>query len=425
MTALNELTAHQAAQAIRDRACRSEDLVAACLERIESREAEVGAWAYLDGDAALKAARDCDRKRADGPLHGVPVAIKDIIDTADMPTALGTSIYAGRRPSWDAACVSLIRQAGGVVLGKTVTTELAYFAPGKTRNPHNLDHTPGGSSSGTAAAVADFMVPVGLGTQTAASVIRPAAFCGVTGYKGSHGTFSLAGIRPFAESLDSLGVISRCVADARLLRSVLRRQTTHQRDGRSHVPWRLGMCRTPHWQQASEASQSAFDKAADVLSNAGADIAELDLPTSFDDLADHHVTVMAWEAAANYAYEHHAHRLALSDHLVALLDRGAETPEADYVIAKRRIADCAEHMAVVWNAHDVIVTPSAPGEAPHCDAGTGDPIFCRMWTALGLPAITIPIDLGPQGLPLGIQFIGPIGEDELLLDVALWAESLR
>ena len=220
---IHELTASDAAARIRSGKLTSVSLVSACLARIEAREREVGAWQFIDPDLALEQARTADRNPSRGALHGVPIGVKDIIDTVDMPTTLGSAIYAGRRPQWDAACVAAVRAAGAIVLGKTVTTEFAYFQPGKTRNPHDLRHTPGGSSSGSAAAVADFMVPIAFGSQTAASVIRPAAFCGVFGYKASFGELSLSGIRPFAESLDTLGIFARSVADIALVRSVLPR----------------------------------------------------------------------------------------------------------------------------------------------------------------------------------------------------------
>ena len=274
----------EAARRIRAGTLSSEALVRSCLERIAAREPAVGAWTWMDPERALVAAREADRREPTGLLHGVPIAAKDIIDTFDMPTGLGFPPYATRQPSWDAACVAACRRAGAIVLGKTVTTEFAYFAPGKTRNPINLNATPGGSSSGSAAAVADGMVPMAFGSQTAGSLVRPAAFCGIYGYKGSHGEFSLAGIRPLSESLDSLGVLARCVEDLRLLRDVLLDRPLTETVEWARPP-RLGLYKTVHWDAVQPAGRAAVEAAMERLRSAGAQVELLDAPASLAPLA--------------------------------------------------------------------------------------------------------------------------------------------
>lgn len=276
------------ARDIREGRVSSEQLVRACLERIGARESAVGAWQWLSPEQALAAAREADRKPSGGLLHGVPIGVKDIMDTADMPTGHGFARYAQVRPAWDASCVALCRQAGAIVLGKTVTTEFAYFAPGKTRNPRNLAATPGGSSSGSAAAVADGMAPLALGSQTAASVIRPAAFCGVVGYKASLGEFSLAGIRPFSESFDSLGVLANYVEDIVLMRAVLHRQGRPPAPAASARAKRLGFCRTPQWACVDEPARREIERFVQGLAKVGIAVEEAASPGIFGELAETH-----------------------------------------------------------------------------------------------------------------------------------------
>jgi Asp-tRNA(Asn)/Glu-tRNA(Gln) amidotransferase A subunit family amidase len=299
---IGALSASRAAAQIRAGTLSCEELMLSCLARIAQREPQVGAWQFLDATRALERARAADKLAPQGPLHGIPVGIKDIIDTVDMPTTLGSQIYAKRQPQWDAACVAALRAAGAIVLGKTVSTEFAYFQPGKTRHPHDLLHTPGGSSSGSAAAVADFMVPVALGSQTAASVTRPAAFCGVYGYKASHGEFSLSGIRPFAESLDSLGVLARSVDDIVLMRSVLLGGIPIDHRPLAAPP-RLAVCRTAQWSQAEPQAQNALETVVQACRKAGSVVSELELPAQFAGLIDAQKKIMAYEAAHNYVFE--------------------------------------------------------------------------------------------------------------------------
>jgi Asp-tRNA(Asn)/Glu-tRNA(Gln) amidotransferase A subunit family amidase len=421
MKPLYELTGAEAAAAIANGTITSEALVTACLERITVREAQVGAWEYLDPAKALAQARVRDRGPAQGPLHGVPVGIKDLIDTADMPTGYGSPIYAGHQPAWDAACVALLRAAGAVILGKTVTTEFAMFTPGKTANPHHPAHTPGGSSSGSAAAVADSMVPLALGTQTAGSIIRPASFCGVVGYKPTHGQFPVAGIKALSQTLDTLGGMARSVADLALLRAAFvggpaRLQALER------AP-RLGLCRTPQWPQATAATREALDAAARQLAAAGAELRELALPEEFANLAVAQETIQIFEGARCCAYELTMHREQLSQKLLELLAPAEGISYAAYAEALALAETCRRKLQAIFTDYDALLVPSAPGEAPAGLDATGNPIFNRMWTLLHTPAVNLPGHIGPHGLPVGVQVIGPLGMDDRLLSIAAWMHS--
>jgi amidase len=423
-TELNHLGLFEAAQAIQGGAITSTDLVRACLDRIAEREPDVRAWAWLDPDTALAAARRADQLTTRGPLHGVPLAVKDIIDTADMPTECGSAIYQGRRPSNDAACVALARRSGALMLGKSVTTEFAYFSPGPTANPHNLAHTPGGSSSGSAAAVADAMVPAGFGTQTAASLIRPASFCGVVAYKGSRSEFSLAGIKSFAPSFDSLGFITRHVQDTQWLRWALLGMPASASD---LAPWtgrpRIGLCRTPWWPQADLSSQDAIEAAALLLSRHGAQVSEAVLPGHFEQLVDCHKTIMAYEAARSLSYEHDQYPDRLSPQLLGLLSDGQQITRGHYLTALQS-ATAARYAFHAWQGQwDLLLTPSAVGTAPQGLHATGDPLFSRMWTLLGVPSVSLPGYTGDLGLPVGIQLVAAFREDDKLLTMARWVET--
>lgn len=415
------LTLTEIASRIRGGDLSSEAVVSACLERIGEREGQVGAWQWLDAEGALAAARAADRAPARGPLHGVPIAVKDIIDTHDMPTGLGFDPYRDRRPAWDAGCVALCRRAGAIVMGKTVTTEFAYFAAGKTRNPHDPDRTPGGSSSGSAAAVADNMVPAAFGSQTAASLTRPAAFCGIVGYKGSHGEFSLSGIRPLAESFDSLGVLTRAVSDVAMLRDVLLGRSVAAPIPIARPP-RIGFVRTNHWAQM-EAGMDALVEAAVVgLADAGAAVDEIVLPEGFAPLAELHKTVMAFEAARNYAFERQAHASALSPAFTQLCETGEAVSKRDYDMAQAKCAWARVEFDRLFAGYDAWIAPSALGEAPPAVDGTGDPVMSRLWTLLRGPSVALPIGSGAQGLPIGVQLVGPAGSDDHLIGVAGWTE---
>jgi Asp-tRNA(Asn)/Glu-tRNA(Gln) amidotransferase A subunit family amidase len=416
---LNELSAVEASKLIKKGEIISEAIVDACLKRIDEREETVRAWTYLDNEKALEHARVLDRSSNRRLLHGIPVGVKDIIDTADMPTTYGSSIYHGHHPAWDASCVALIRAAGGVVLGKTVTTELAVFQPGKTTNPHNPAHTPGGSSSGSAAAVADFMVPLALGTQTAGSTIRPASFCGVVGYKPSFGLINRAGVKSCAESLDTVGIFARNVEDAALLASALTGRAFNTNEIQTVAP-RVGLCRTYEWSAAAPETVTAFERAEKQLGEAGARVKEVELPEPFSHLADAQATAMNFEMARSFTYEYSAHRDQLSDKLKEMIESGQATSPAAYDDAVAIAVECRNLLEQVFSGLDVLLAPSAIGEAPDGLTSTGDPIFNRIWTFLHVPCINIPAFTGPRGLPVGLQAVGPLWGDSHFLATSNW-----
>jgi Asp-tRNA(Asn)/Glu-tRNA(Gln) amidotransferase A subunit family amidase len=420
---IGALSASRAAAQIRAGTLSCEELMLSCLARIAQREPQVGAWQFLDATRALERARAADKLAPQGPLHGIPVGIKDIIDTVDMPTTLGSQIYAKRQPQWDAACVAALRAAGAIVLGKTVSTEFAYFQPGKTRHPHDLLHTPGGSSSGSAAAVADFMVPVALGSQTAASVTRPAAFCGVYGYKASHGEFSLSGIRPFAESLDSLGVLARSVDDIVLMRSVLLGGIPIDHRPLAAPP-RLAVCRTAQWSQAEPQAQNALETVVQACRKAGSVVSELELPAQFAGLIDAQKKIMAYEAAHNYVFETTSCPGQLSAAFLALTESGRNVSRHDYASAKCEVELARNILRRLATDLDAWISPAAIGEAPLATSGTGDPLMSRMWTALQGPSLCVPVGRGAQGLPLAVQLVALAGHDDELLQAGLWVGTL-
>jgi Asp-tRNA(Asn)/Glu-tRNA(Gln) amidotransferase A subunit family amidase len=419
MRGLNELSALEASKLIRKGEMTSEALLGACLKRINEREETVRAWTYLDREKALEEARSLDRSSNRGLLHGIPIGVKDIMDTADMPTSYGSPIYSGHRPAWDASCVALIRAAGGLVLGKTVTTEFAVFHPGKTTNPHNPAHTPGGSSSGSAAAVADFMVPLALGTQTGGSTIRPASFCGVIGYKPSFGLINRAGVKPCAESLDTIGIFARNAQDAALLASVLTGRPFNTNELQPAAP-RVGLCRTYEWPTAAPETVTAFERAGKQLKDSGARVQEVELPEPFSRLADAQSKVMDFEMARSFAYEYSAHRDQLSEKLKEIIASGQTISTATYDNAVALASECSNLLERSFAGLDVLLAPSAIGEAPEGLTSTGDPIFNRIWTFLHVPCINIPAFTGPRGLPVGLQIIGPLWSDSHLLATSDW-----
>jgi Asp-tRNA(Asn)/Glu-tRNA(Gln) amidotransferase A subunit family amidase len=421
MSNLNELSASEAAKAIATKEITSEALVTACLDRIKEREPDVEAWAYIDPDAALAEARARDKVAPLGPLHGVPIGFKDIIDTHDMPTAYGSDIYPGFRPNGDASCVAVARAAGAVVLGKTVTTEFAFVNPGKTRNPHNPAHTPGGSSSGSAAGVADFMVPLALGTQTGGSVIRPASFCGVVGYKPTYGQLNYAGTKVLAASLDTLGVMARQVADLALLRAGLLGAPATVATLES--PPRLGLCRTPWWDHADPATHTAVQGAADTATGAGANVRDVTLPPSFAALADANQTIMFYEGRRSLAHEFNHHADRLSPRLIEKIPADLDISFDDYRAAILCAQQCRQELNGVLDGLDALIVPSAVGEAPLGLESTGDATFNRPWTTIGAPCVTLPGNRGANGLPVGVQVIGLPHGDEALLSAAAWLEG--
>ncbi len=421
----NRLHAWQAAELMARRELRAEDLLRACLERIDARESDVRAFALLDADAAVERARALDRSAWRGPLHGLPIGVKDLFDTVDLPTAYGTPLYAGHRPRADAAAVALCREAGALVLGKTVTTELANMHPGPTRNPHRLEHTPGGSSSGSAAAVADFMLPLALGTQTAGSLIRPAAFCGVVGYKPSLGRVPRAGLKSLSETLDTVGGFGRSVRDVALLGAVLTSDARLQR-WPCAAPPRVGLCRTPHWDQAQDDSQRVWQDAAQALTATAAACADAALPAGSSAWAALQEEVMAHETSRSLSHERTQHAERLSAPLRALLDKGSAVGAERHASNLATTLRARRAIDALFECHDLLMAPSTVGEAPLGLGSTGDPLFCRGWTLLGLPCIHLPVGRGRSGLPVGVQLVGRHGDDHRLLAAADWVfERLR
>ncbi len=388
----------------------------ACAEAIAAREADIGAFVRTDIARATAQARAATGQ----PLRGMPIAVKDIIDTFDMPTEYGSPIYAGHQPRADAALVAMARRAGGVVLGKTVTTEFAYFTPGKTRNPHNLAHTPGGSSSGSAAAVAAGMAPLAFGTQTAGSVVRPASFCGVVGYKPSSKLLPVTGIKCFSWTLDTAGLFAATVADAAFATAAITGRDLRIDRATPATP-SIALVRTHLWGEASDAMQRAFDVATRAAEAAGARVRELELPQSFTDAFEAQDIVQNYEANQALAFEYDNHREQLSAPLRALLEKAGHVSSDDYDSA-RRIARRARSAFNDMVDADVILTPSAPGIAPEGLASTGRPIFNRLWSLLGNPCINVPGLSDQAGMPLGMQIVGRFGRDRAALEAAAFLE---
>jgi Asp-tRNA(Asn)/Glu-tRNA(Gln) amidotransferase A subunit family amidase len=434
ITDLAWLTAADAARRIADGEITSEMLVRACLDRIAEREDTVKAWAHIDADYALAQARERDAWRAEGrstgPLHGVPVGIKDIIDTADMPTENGTPIHAGRTPGDDAALVSALRDAGAIIMGKTVTTELAVMTPNKTHNPVNPEHTPGGSSSGSAAAVADGMVPLAIGTQTGGSVIRPAAFCGAVGFKPTFGLISRTGVLSQAPSLDTIGPMGRSVEDVALLADCL---TAY--DARDRFMWQrsrprlratalsdvpvapvFAFVKSPVWDQGEPAMKEAFAELTGVL---GDMCDEVELPPVFDNARDWHLCVQNSDIAKNYGPLLDRYPGQISEGLVARIEEGRKFTAVEYSTAREFQDILNGGLDEVFERYDAILTPATPGPAPKGLESTGNPVFNAMWTYLGVPAVTLPL-LEVDGLPLGVQLIGRRRDDGRLLRTARW-----
>ncbi|HUP94489.1 MAG TPA: amidase, partial [Burkholderiales bacterium] len=346
MRDLEKLSAAEAARLIAARELTSVALVEACFARIAEREPQVQAWAHLDRDAALARAREIDRTGLRGLLAGVPIAVKDVIDTADLPTQYNSPIYRGYRPRADAACVALARREGAIVIGKTVTTEFASRMPGPTRNPHNPAHTPGGSSSGTAASVADFMVPFGFGTQTGGSVIRPAAYCGVVGYKPTYGTINCAGMKHLSESLDTIGVMGRTVADCALLVHAVSSRKLPDFEAVLSAP-RFGLCRTSRAKDALPETHPALERAASALSARGATVREFELPKHFDRIYDDQNVISGFEAARGLAWEMNTHPEGLSEYMRKHITEYLQTPHAQYTEALRHARQCRDEFAAV------------------------------------------------------------------------------
>jgi Asp-tRNA(Asn)/Glu-tRNA(Gln) amidotransferase A subunit family amidase len=436
MTAIEDdlisLTAVQAAEAIANGEMSAEEYVGACLDRIAAIDSEVQAFAHLDPACALEQARALDERRrngdAIGPLHGLPVAIKDIFDTEDYPTECGSPLLAGRRPVRDAAVVERLRAAGAVIIGKTVTTEFAFFHPGPTRNPRDLQRTPGGSSSGSAAAVAAGVVPLALGSQTNGSTIRPAAFCGVYGVKPSHGMISRARALMLSQALDHVGLFARTLADAALLLEVLAGFDADDSDTRPvaapafldrlveppPLPPRIAFMRTPIWDKADADCRSALEALAGQI---GAET--VDLPDVFDRAWDDHRAIMVADMAHRLGETVERGGEASSRTIREFLEEGKTVSAVRYLAARQQARRYAAGLGEYFDIYDAILTPAVAGVAPR-GTPTGDPAFCTLWTLTGLPALSLPLLTGEDDMPLGVQLVGAAGDDARLLRTANW-----
>jgi len=410
----NELSVAESIIAMASGRLSSEELVLDCLKQIENRDSDVEAWTEVNKQWAIDQAKACDQaNHRKSPLHGVPVAIKDLIDTADLTTTYGSNIYKDHTPNADAACVNILKKAGAVILGKTVSTEFAYYSPGATKNPRNLDHTPGGSSSGSAAAVADYHVPFALGTQTVGSMIRPGSFNGIVAMKPSFGTIPYAGTKSLSPSLDTIGTFSRTIGDQRILLTTLAPHL-HISDAKKDPT--IAICKTPFWSEATPDMQTAFTDYADKIKQAGYQTEEYELGPDFYDLASAQFDIMASEASRCLAHEASHAKNQMSDHILSLITHGQQvTPERE-VECRHLLARCQYKLQQLFLQYDYFVTPATPGEAPKGVHATGDPVFNRIWTYLGNPCLTYPIALGENNLPMGIQIIAPMYADHSLID---------
>ena len=424
-------------QRIRAGEISASEALDAHLARIDESEPTIHAWDYLARDNARKQAEIADKARRQGApmgaLHGVPLGVKDIFDTFDMPTQYGTPLHKDRRPREDAFAVERLRSQGAIMLGKTSTTELATYAPGvtKTRNPHNPEHTPGGSSSGSAAAVAAGHVPAALGTQTNGSVIRPASFCGVWGYKPSFGAISRTGVLRQAPALDQVGVLAATLQDAGLVAqhmmvhdsrdSAMRPRAAPDLQAAAGelppVTPLMAFVKTPVWDQAESETQEAFAELSQALGEA---ITEIALPESFAHIHTMHKTVMEAEIARNYHRDYERGADQLSDSLRGQIERGREVRAVDYIRSAESIGALAAIADEILNDYDAFLTPAAPGTAPHGLDDTGSAAFCTIWTYLGMPALSIPLMTGSNGLPMGVQLVAARGDDARLFRMANW-----
>jgi Asp-tRNA(Asn)/Glu-tRNA(Gln) amidotransferase A subunit family amidase len=397
-----------------------------CRNAVDARDAEIKAFQFVDWTLVEEQAAHLQTVPVDkrGPLFGLPVAVKDIFDTADMPTTYGSTIYAGHRPSVDAACVARLRAAGAIIIGKTVTTEFAYWHAGPTRNPHDTSRTPGGSSSGSCAGLAAGMFALALGSQTAASTIRPAAYCGIVGFKPSRQWISRAGVKALAgNSLDAVGLFGRSVDDVSLLAGVMAGVELAPETETSPTHVRVSSWRGQEWHGAESYAVAAVEAALEKLATAGAGVGRVTPSSDFDGLIDLQKLIMAREAAGDLAHEHLNHRDQLSDTLAGFLDEGANISADSYCSAIAHANDCRARIGELFGDADILVAPAAPGEAPAFEEGTGSPDMSRAWTLLDLPSLTIPCGTGPSGLPLGIQLAARPGHDRVLLGAAVWIEQ--
>ena len=417
---LNQLTATEIVQAIRAGETTCEAVTRACLDRIAERECDVQACQYIDPNQAIAAARARDRSGRGGALFGVPFNVKDIIDTADMPTEYGSPIYAGFRPRADAACVALTSKAGAVLLGKAVTVEFANRHPSRTRNPHDLARTPGGSSSGSAASVADYMVPLSIGSQGTSSTVKPASYCGIFGYRPTYGELRCAGVKEAAGSFDTLGLFARSIEDIALHRDVLLGKNSAPLPDVPRAP-RIAFCRTHFWPLLEPYTRTLLENAAEDLGRAGAAVGTLELPPIFAEAAEARGLIAGYEFALNYTWEIEHHWDLLSETLRSgrIRDGASSTYEA-YVEARDLVERCRALMAQLLEGYDVVLTAPATGEAPIGFSTTGSSKPALIWTTMHLPAISIPVFKGPSGMPVGALIVGKRSGDRELLSAARW-----
>lgn len=418
-----QMTIAEASAEIESGKLKPSTLIEACLAQTATVEPEVRAWAYSGGDQSRMAARLLDQQHTGGALYGIPFGVKDIIDTSDMPTEHGTPVYQGHTPARDAACVALLKEAGGVCFGKTVTTELAHFHPGKTRNPHAKTHTPGGSSSGSAAAVSACMVPVALGTQTTGSVLRPASYCGVYGYKPSFGDVNRSGVFECAASFDTVGWFTRSVEDIEIVRRALLRAPYRPLRPAPLEKLRIGFFRDAAWQQVEPATQQLIESAVLELRKQVASVVDVEPPNEFDDIAQHHRIIAGYEFARAISWERTHRKNLLSPKLLdGRCEDGLQFNYEQYADAQTQLAEQRQAIAQTMQEYDVLLTAAAPGEAWQGLLATGDPVCNAAWTSLHLPAVSIPAFTGESGLPVGLQLIGAFRQDEALLAAS---ESVR
>jgi len=415
-TELSRMTLSEVSALVANGECSPSDYIESCLQQIEQCEPNVRAWAHVDPDQARLAARLLDPVKPSHPLHGVPFGVKDIIDVADMPCRNGTPIYHNHQSARDAACVALLKEAGAVCIGKAVTTELAHFHPGKTRNPAALTHTPGGSSSGSAAAVAAHMVPFALGTQTTGSVLRPASYCGVYGFKPSYGDVIRSGVFECASSFDTVGWFARCVEDLEMVRQSLLRAPLQQLPSAALDELRVGVFRGPYWHQADECTRDSIDQAADQLSSKVSLIDEVKSWDGFDEIAAHHRVISGYEFARAISWERTQRGNQLSPKLLhGRCEDGIQASYEQFAAAQAALLVQRQQCDQVMQQFDLLLTPAAPGEAWPGLAATGDPVFNAAWTALHVPALSAPLFSGANGLPVGLQMVGRFRHDRQLL----------
>lgn len=416
---LHTLSAVELVRRLARRDLTAEALVRGLLDHIDAREPAVQAWTCIQRDTVLAAARELDRGAIRGPLHGLPAGVKDVFDTFDLPTEYGSPIYKGHQPRADAAILSLMRAAGGLVLGKAVTTEFATFPPGKTRNPHNPDHTPGGSSSGSAAAVAADMVPVAFGTQTVGSTIRPASFCGTVGYKPTYALLPTVGVKAISYCLDTVGLFTKTVADLGLFTGALTGRPLAVPE--EPAAPKVGLCLTPQWQHAQPEVQALFARLGAEFSRAGAKVVDFTLPSPYEKMHDAQALIWDYEVARCLTSEYALHRDKIREPLLGQLGRGLTLPWAEYDAAMAVAREGRQRFAHALGDVDVLVVPSSQGEAPKGSA-TGLPYFNRTWSLIHTPCVHVPYGSGPNGLPIGFQVVGRIGDDARTLAAAHWLQ---